>query len=267
VLQPSLASSAGRVSDLRITGEPQVPETVDLLRDSESSMWTADYFGESASLGTQATSSRQSGYYDDGQNSEQPAWARHADELIGNLAMNRAEKSLQSLVYYRRPLLEDGELDYEMFYVPGEIEIHPAVGRTVVQIMPERIARHILTDGDLDRSGLAPDNSAPIEGASPGAALKPNDWNQVKLRLKGDELTVLVNDAEVARLTLTEPPSQRFFGLFRYADQQKSRVRNLSLRGDWPKSVSSPNEQELAAPDQPKAARAEENSPAIRPAS
>jgi tetratricopeptide (TPR) repeat protein len=267
VLQPSLASSAGRVSDLRITGEPQVPETVDLLRDSESSMWTADYFGESASLGTQATSSRQSGYYDDGQNSEQPAWARHADELIGNLAMNRAEKSLQSLVYYRRPLLEDGELDYEMFYVPGEFEIHPAVGRTVVQIMPERIARHILTDGDLDRSGLAPDNSAPIEGASPGAALKPNDWNQVKLRLKGDELTVLVNDAEVARLTLTEPPSQRFFGLFRYADQQKSRVRNLSLRGDWPKSVSSPNEQELAAPDQPKAARAEENSPAIRPAS
>ncbi|MBX3451493.1 MAG: DUF1583 domain-containing protein [Planctomycetaceae bacterium] len=266
VLQPSLASSAGRVNDLRITGDPRVPETVNLLQDSESAMWTADYFGESASLGTQSTSSRQSGYYDDGQNSEQPAWARHADELIGNLAINRAEKSLQSLVYYRRPLLEDGELDYEMYYVPGEFEVHPAVGRTVVQITPERIARHILTDGELDRSGLAPDNSVPIEGAA-GAALKPNDWNRIQLRLTGDQLTVLINDVEAARLTLTEPPSQRFLGLFRYADRQKSRVRNLSLRGDWPKSVASPIEQELAAPDPPKAADAEGTSPGIRPAS
>jgi hypothetical protein len=38
----------------------------------------------------------------------------------------------------------------------------------------------------------------------------------------------------VAQHTLPEPPAERFFGLFRYGDKSKCRVRKLIYRGDWP---------------------------------
>ena len=261
VLQPSNASSAGRVRNLQITGQPQVPDSVNLLHDSESAMWTAGYFSETSNLNPEVSDPRQQTYEDDGEVAP-TAWSRSADELVGGIPKNRAERFLQSLLSYRRPLLEDGELDYEMYFAPGEFEVHPAIGRTVILITPDRVSRHILTDGELDHSGLAADNAAPIEGAASRVALKPNDWNQVRLRLKGDIVTVSINDADVASVTLAEPATQRFFGLFRYADQHKSRVRNLNLRGNWPKVVVPVKEQELAAPDEPKAAMNENASPA-----
>jgi hypothetical protein len=59
-------------------------------------------------------------------------------------------------------------------------------------------------------------------------------------------LTLTVNGTQVAQHTLTEPANQRIFGLFRYADKTKCRVRNIVYRGDWPKELPPVENQELA---------------------
>ncbi|HSG69348.1 MAG TPA: DUF1583 domain-containing protein, partial [Planctomycetaceae bacterium] len=45
-----------------------------------------------------------------------------------------------------------------------------------------------------------------------------------------------------------EPANRRTFGLFHYSDQTELTVRNIVMRGDWPKSIPNFLEQELADP-------------------
>ena len=75
--------------------------------------------------------------------------------------------------------------------------------------------------------------------------LKENDWNRLRLSLKGDVASVSLNGEAVFERTL-EPTNQRNFGLFRFADQTEARVRHVVYRGDWPKTLPSVEEQELA---------------------
>jgi hypothetical protein len=77
-----------------------------------------------------------------------------------------------------------------------------------------------------------------IEGAAESVPLREKDWNRIALRLTGDRLTLIVNDIEVAQHELSEPAAERFFGLFRYGDQTKCRVRKLVYRGEWPKQMT-----------------------------
>jgi hypothetical protein len=76
-------------------------------------------------------------------------------------------------------------------------------------------------------------------------ALKENDWNELKVQLKGDTVSILVNGKLVASHTL-EPTNQRRFGLFRFSDATATRVRNVIYRGAWPKDVPPVEQQELA---------------------
>ena len=79
--------------------------------------------------------------------------------------------------------------------------------------------------------------------------MKPNDWNKIKLTLKGDQLTVAVNGTDVATHTVTARHNERFFGLFRFSNKTPCRVRNLVYRGDWPKLLPAIADQELALPE------------------
>ena len=75
--------------------------------------------------------------------------------------------------------------------------------------------------------------------------LKAGQWNKCKLALANNEVTVSINDVEIARRTL-EPTNSRTFGLFRYADAHAVRVRHVVYRGNWPQSLPSLVDQELA---------------------
>ncbi|MBI2478142.1 MAG: DUF1583 domain-containing protein, partial [Planctomycetia bacterium] len=147
---------------------------------------------------------------------------------------------------YQRPMLEDGVIEFESFHVPGEFEVHPAVGRVALIVRRDGVQRHTLTAAQYDTSGLAPDNVAPVAGAATSVALKEREWNKYKLALRGDELTLTVNGTDVATITLAEPTTERYFGLFRYSNQTKCRVRDLVYRGDWPKTLPAVDQQQLA---------------------
>jgi tetratricopeptide (TPR) repeat protein len=231
VLQAYGAGYPCTVRDLRIVGSPEIPDEIDLINCASFGAWRADTYGESISL--------------DADNATTP-WRKSGGEIVGQLRQNIAAANVESLLLYQRPMLEDGVIEFEAFYVPGEFAVHPAVGRIALMVNPDGVRTHTLTDAQYETSGLAPDNVAPIEGAAASVDLKPNDWNRYKLSLTGDRLTLTINNADVATITLTELPTERFFGLFRYSDKSKCRVRNLVYRGNWPKALPAIEQQQLA---------------------
>jgi len=233
VLQSHMATNEATIRNLRIVGTPEIPAAISLVDMSGLSAWRADIYAESHSV--------QSG-------DENSAWLRTGDEIVGKLRRNVSASPSESLLMYQRPMLENGEIEFESFWTRGEVEVHPAVGKSAFLIQPGGVQLHTLTNAQFETRDLMPDNATMIEGSASNVALKDKDWNRIKLSLKGDRLTLTVNGADVATHIVTEPPNERFFGLFRYTDKTQCRVRNIVYRGDWPKTLPPVEEQELAYP-------------------
>ena len=107
---------------------------------------------------------------------------------------------------------------------------------------------HVLTDQDSERVGLRHDNAIDdtehrrLNGKIP---LKPKEWNRLQLKLVGDQVQLILNGVDIYQSPVASW-NQRQFGLFHYANQTDVRVRNIILRGDWPKTLPELNEQELS---------------------
>ena len=67
----------------------------------------------------------------------------------------------------------------------------------------------------------------------------------MQLKFDDDSLQLILNDKLVYERSLN-PAGPRTFGLFHYSDQTEANVRNVVLRGDWPRSVPARQQQELA---------------------
>ena len=150
LLQPLTAGNQGSVRNLQILGTPVIPSEIDLIDMAGLADWRADIYGDSIQS---ADSS--------GVSSEEvsPAvWKRVGDELIGSLRTDVSARPCESLLRYQRPLLEDAEIEFEMFLVPGEFEMHPAIGRTAVAWNG---SRHV------EGPGLLPDGYAGIPDHDP----------------------------------------------------------------------------------------------------
>ncbi|MEZ6126925.1 MAG: DUF1583 domain-containing protein [Planctomycetaceae bacterium] len=222
----------GMVRNVRITGQPEIPEQVDLLGDVGMGFWHP-HFGESVG--------------DVGDH-----WCI-VNGVLGaqSPARESAHESDERLLTYYRPMLEDGEISCEFLYEPGQTLVHPALDRTVFLIEPNGIRIHQVTDGPWDQTALAPDNI--VESTEPlrmsrTLPLKIGQWNQLQLRLTGDVVVLRLNGTDVFQVQLPDN-KRRSFGLFHYADQTSVQVRNLIWKGDWPRTLPSVAEQELAVPD------------------
>lgn len=110
---------------------------------------------------------------------------------------------------------------------------------------------HWVTDGPFDDSGLADDNVVDDPASRrgpPKLPLRERRWNRRKLAQTGDLASLSLNGVEVFRCPL-EPTNQRVFGLFHYPEKTEARVRNVTHRGDWPRTLPPIASQELARPD------------------
>ncbi len=226
---------AGRVKDLRISGQPTIPRQVALATAESLPGWYG-YFHNS--LGYAGAS-----------------W-RWLDEpgaqggILGSRDSAQAGLHTENVIYYQRPLEEGETLDYEFFYQPGQWEVHPAVDRLALMIEPAGIREHWITDGRLETIDIAPDNLSDVPEARRGPATLPlnvEDWNQMSLSLKHGVLRVTLNGVDVYERQLPAD-RPRMFGLFRYSGETSARVRNLFLRGDWPQTIPASSAQTLADP-------------------
>lgn len=228
-LQAYDPAGRGALHSLRIEGTPTVPHEIRLLETHQLAGFRTEYFD---TITLEASN-------------ERSAWQYLGEELMGRGFYYVSTRSLQSVLTYQRPLLEDGEFEFETYYVPGELEVHPCIGRTTFLLRPSGPQLHLRTDGPFERSGLLPDNASDLPGARP-LPMKERDWNHVRVALSGNRATLFVNGADVAQTDVRDPRERRWLGLFRFANQTRCRVRNFIYRGHWPKSVPPVAEQELA---------------------
>ncbi|MCA9175369.1 MAG: DUF1583 domain-containing protein [Planctomycetales bacterium] len=231
LIQPEDPNRESQLQNVRIVGQPEIPDSINLI---ELDNWRADVFEE----GFQPQPANSANY--------QPPWHRQGNQLIGAKSENRSAESRESLLLYPRPMLEDGVIEFEAFYEPGRTEVHPSLGRTAYVIGTEGVNTHRLTNAEWNDELLS-SNLAPLADAKL-PELKERQWNKYRLELKGHQLTLFVNDAEIATVEVAEDPAERHFGLFHFANRTQVKVRNLIYTGQWPKTLPSPEEQQLAFP-------------------
>ncbi len=263
----TIGNFSGWVRNLRITGKPTIPSEINLLAGSDLSSWSDGYY----------QNPRANERLADGTSRQLPYWERRDDTIIGSRLNEKlfAGSQTETVLHYHRPLAEDGEIEYEFFFHQPDtgsrtressvgaaidrslttsatsepaIVVHPALDRLTFLLRPDGVAVHWMTDGQFEATGALPDNIAVEESNRRGPnklPLKNDDWNKLKLSLRGDVVTLTLNGQVIYERTL-EPTNQRNFGLFRYADESEARVRNIVYRGDWPKSLPKVEDQELA---------------------
>jgi hypothetical protein len=223
----------GGLRNLKIKGQPVIPEQLELSKLSDLTGWLADYYEESTQPVTNVNMGR-------GQPPpEGPSWEKRGEEIYGRTYSDVPGSKQESLLRYHRPLLEDGTLSYEFYYLPGKALTHPALDRLTLLLQPDGVQVHWLTDGKYDRTGLAPDNVRTEKANRRGPErlpLKDHEWNRMQLALAGNTLTLRLNDVVIYERAL-ESTNQRVFGLFHYADETEVRVRNVVYRGNWPKQL------------------------------
>lgn len=225
-------SSSG-VQNFRITGQPQILEAVPLSNSRELTGWIA--------------------YHDESVLHETSGWTHVADAessgwIVGHPHSAVAGMQIEGLLRYQRPLVEDGSIEYEFFHEPDAFETHPALDRLAFILHPSGVREHWIGDGRHDRTDLDPHNQFDVPSNRRGPAqlpLKVRAWNQLRLILRGQTVTIELNGQVVYERTL-EPNNQRTFGLFHFLGHSAVRVRNAVMRGEWPKTVPSVEAQELA---------------------
>ncbi len=233
----------GTAWNVRITGTPDIPETIPLTPTSSLAGWLP-YYGETMHQwqGIPAGGIHGAGDHD----VTETAASSQADSLP-LIAKDRVTYHEQA-IYYQRPMLEDGTIAYEFFYSEGQQTAHPMIDRLCFLMNPEGVRIHWLTDGLCDRTELSPDNET-VEAANhrgPNALpLLANAWNRVSVTLRDDTIDILLNDQLVYQRIL-ESTNQRHFGFFYYADQSELNVRNVLWTGQWPRELMAVKDQELA---------------------
>lgn len=230
----------GGVDDLTITGEPIIPDTIEMVGSHKLLGWY-DYYQAPGTNENPLGS--WSGSNADAANGEQLSEiVSRRDESIPRGA------ALERLLVYARPMLEDGVITYDFYHEPQQFTAHPAIGRTAFLITPNGVLLHRITDGKYERTTLRPDNSSPMQLTNEvDIPLNTNGWNRVRVELIGDVVRLHLNDTLILEHAVETPPNERTFGLFHYADASALRVQNPRWTGDWPKQLPALEDQHLAS--------------------
>ncbi|WP_166831231.1 DUF1583 domain-containing protein [Thalassoroseus pseudoceratinae] len=229
----------GWVKNLRILGDPVIPEEIELLSDDRLLGWLS-YYDESIGQSDSDWRLVDASKFGDA--------TANGKILQGDCDPENRGSFQESLLRYHRPMIEDGTISYEFFYEADRFAIHPALDRTAFLIHPEGVSLHTIGDWPYDRTGLDPANATlvnSIENVSGTLPLKPRAWNRLEFTTVGQVVSIRLNGTPIFKHTLSES-NRRKFGLFHYADQTEARVRNIRWRGDWPQEIPAPTEQQLA---------------------
>ncbi len=153
-----LGRRQGGLRNLRITGNPTIPERLELARGPTLRGWSSSYFGETTGSPT-------------------AAWEQQGPEIHGHRATVAAGRHQESLLQYRRPLFEDGFIEYEFYHGSSGEAVHPALDRLVFILTPDGVRAHWLTDAAHDHTELTSDNrgrraSVPPRAATPRASCR-----------------------------------------------------------------------------------------------
>jgi hypothetical protein len=191
------------IRNLRLRSDAVSPAKVELSLGRDLTNWRLD--AESAS--------------------DYERWLKRGAEIYGPRRKGSGDQ-LPSYLYYHRPLLEEGVVEYEFFYQRGKTHVHPVLGGWTFLLPPEGLAPQRVSSAAPAPTANAPQGQTPLP-------LKEREWNRVQLALRGTQVTLRLNGQEIGRHNL-EPGPQPFFGFFRHAETE-ARIRNVRYQGEWTK--------------------------------
>ena len=234
----------GTAWNVRITGTPTIPETIPLTLSSGIAGWLPYY---------EDTMWQWTGIPSDGLSGERDrAKATDTEDVSRTAAANALPLLMQTdheqAIFYQRPMLEDGTIEYEFFYSEGKQTAHPMMDRLCFLMQPNGVAIHWLTDGLFDRTELSPGNQTVEVKNRRGPKTLPllaDAWNRASVTLKGEVIDVTLNGQLVYQRSL-ESTNQRQFGFFYFSDQSELMVRNVRWTGQWTRELMAVKDQELA---------------------
>src|SRR5690606_16413804 len=123
-------------------GDPIIPREVRLSEGSELRGWQAGFLGESQppfanDIPDPAATAAGHDAFD---------WSLENGVLRAGRRNPQPGVSAQSLLCYQRPLLDGESISYEYHYEPGQLEVHPALGRLAFLIEPGGVRIRWITD-------------------------------------------------------------------------------------------------------------------------
>jgi Tol biopolymer transport system component len=230
----SWARSHSSIRDVRIFGNPVIPDRVLMSGNADLTGWIP--------------------YHDDAVAARDAQWQFQDDpessgQIVGQRWQDYSGMSRQSLLSYQRPLDRKGTVTYDFYYQPGSVITHPALDRLAFLLNPDGVRIHWVTDHLYDPGHVAPDNESIEPSSRRGPAMLPLEidaWNTMQVAVNGPLVSLTLNNVLIYERAL-EPANHRTFGLFHYVDASQIRVRNVTMTGDWPTSLPSVPEQELAS--------------------
>jgi hypothetical protein len=232
----------------QLTGDPEIPREVSLLGGARLDGWVGAYYFKRVRVppGTVRPFLAPGGLF----GGEPEDWAAE-DGVLSGRRVPAATSPTPSVLARSRPLQPGEAVSYEFFYQPGEVMVHPALGRLAFLLEPGGVRLHWLGGLPFDESlGLKADNAVvePECRRGPGELpLKAGEWNQAELALDAGRLRVKLNGVLVYERPL-EAAAGQAFGLFHYQDQTAARARKVVLKGDWPRKLSEAQRRNLLAP-------------------
>ncbi|MBC7968329.1 MAG: DUF1583 domain-containing protein, partial [Fuerstia sp.] len=246
----------GNLRHVRITGDPVIPDevTISECRTSASAAGVSDIVKTKIPRATWRPITHLHGWMpwdEDPWHPEKLSWKLEEDssgaaQIVGQRKPELAGTFAERLLRYHWPIVWNSQISYEFFYRDGERIVHPAIGRRALLLARAGVQNHWVTNNVSDFTTLDPLNTSQAENRISVASLpfKEDAWNQLSLSINEDTLAISLNGVPVYEGNL-EPTNDRTFGLFYFCDQSEARVRNVVLKGDWPKTLPPVAEQEL----------------------
>lgn len=218
------AKPGARISNIRLRGEPKIPASIRLDTNLVLQGWSRPFFEGSEQFLPQSRAVS--------------AWRSEEAILIGPKRESLAGTRSESLLQYFRPMLEDGTISYSFLY-KSDIIAHPAMDRLAFILNKNHgVLLHPITNGAWDKSGDDPCDliAEPAHQLVNVLPLREHDWNTMQVQLKGNTLTLILNDVEIYRRPL-EASNRRTFGVFHYKDESSARVQQVNWVGQWPTNI------------------------------
>lgn len=232
------------VRNIQITGTPTIPRQVNLIPEGNLRGWSGQYFGVKLPTANVNITKREKAANTPRRYRSSPkpaqiknlAWSVRDGELISG-EMEKRGFNGQSCIRYERPLGDGETIQYEFFYEPGETEVHPSIGRVAYMLRPDGCHLHWMNAGSTSWK-IPADYEVPLPGAEPNPCpLKPGQWNQVQLKRNGTNLQISLNGETVFDQEPQSRLGDMIFGLYHNGTKTSARIRNMTLRGDWPESL------------------------------
>lgn len=159
-------------------------------------------------------------------------------------------KRRESWIYYVRPLCDGESVTFEFFHEAGKISLSPTIDRTAIWIDRDAMLKHWITPAGGAWFGVNSTNRVNVKPKEKLGELVLNngDWNAGRFERDGDIIRISVNGQPLYEQPVDESSGGRI-GFFHDPSMYQVRVRNVTMKGDWPDKLPEDLFEKLAAPE------------------